>query len=132
MRRGETQCRGLFKQIAVLPLRRKRNKALDRSSSGDYEVCNFLGARNRYVPTNGTYGHYNITTTTQNLKIILSIIIRCGPDPGHTMCPLWPHVENPIGPGSELGNKLGNFCTGSCIISFYTALMFSGPTTDFG
>ena len=27
--------------------------------------------------------------------------------------PLRPHVENPIGPGSELGNELGNFCTGS-------------------
>ena len=24
--------------------------------------------------------------------------------------PLRPHVENPIGAGSELGNKLGNFC----------------------
>ena len=37
------------------------------------------------------------------------------------MVPTWatpcallrPHVENPIGPGSELGNKLGNFCTGN-------------------
>ena len=28
-----------------------------------------------------------MTTTTKNLKIILSIIIRCGSDPGHTMCP---------------------------------------------
>ena len=26
--------------------------------------------------------------------------------------PLRPHVENPIGPESELGNKFGNFCTG--------------------
>ena len=33
------------------------------------------------------YGHYNITITTQNLKIILSIIIRCGSDLGQTMCP---------------------------------------------
>ena len=28
-----------------------------------------------------------MTTTTKNLKIILSIIIRCCSDPGHTMCP---------------------------------------------
>ena len=26
--------------------------------------------------------------------------------------PLRPHVENPIGPGTEFGNKLGYFCTG--------------------
>ena len=42
----------------------------------------------------------------------MSIITRCGSDPSDTMCPLRPHVENPIGPGSELGNKLVYFCTG--------------------
>ena len=33
------------------------------------------------------YSHYNITTATENLKINFSIIIRCGSDPDHTMCP---------------------------------------------
>ena len=43
--------------------------------------------------------HYNITTATENLKIILSIIIRCGFDPGH----MW---KIRSGPDRTLGTSL--------------------------
>ena len=43
VRRGETQGGVLFKQTEMLPLRRKRRKAPDRSYSVDYEVCGCSG-----------------------------------------------------------------------------------------
>ena len=40
------------------------------------------------------------------------------------------YVENPIGPGSKLGNKLGNFCTGCSGKKLYTRKINVFPNTS--